>query len=85
MDIKEYCDSLELIYDTTSIESLKNLGINAYKDDKTRREKYDILCELADVFETLSNPEYEVIKAYTCRCLVGIRYANNLRAILDKM
>lgn len=83
MDFKEYCDSLELIYDTKSIEALKNLGINAYKDDKIKREKYDILCELADVFNALSSQEYDVMKVYTCRCLVGIRYANKLMAILN--
>lgn len=83
MDIKKYCESLELIYDTKSIEALRHLGINIYKEDKTKREKYDILCELADVFKVLSSKEYDVMKVYACRCLVGIRYSNELQAVLD--
>lgn len=83
MDIKEYIKSLELIDDSKSIDALKSLGINAYKEDKTKREKYDILCELADVFKSLTSPEYNVLKTYVCRCLVGVRYSNKLMAILD--
>lgn len=85
MDIKEFSESLELIYDTKGIEALKNLGINIYKEDTTKREKFDVLCELADVFQALSNPEYDIVKEYTCRCLVGIRYANKLKSILDQI
>ena len=83
MDVKEYIEQLELIDDSQSRDALKNLGIDIYKSDRTKREKYDILCELADIFRVLTNPEYNVMKVYICRCLVGVRYSNKLQVILD--
>lgn len=83
MDFIKYYESLDLIYDTTSMKALQKLDIAIYNEDGTKREKFDILCELANIFKGLSSPEYDILKTYTCRCLVGIRYKNKLKFILD--
>jgi hypothetical protein len=83
MDVNEYIEQLKLIDDSQSIDALQKLGINIYKSDGTKIEKYDILRELADVFRALADPEYNILKVYACRCLVGVRHMNKLQAILD--